>query len=68
MNVEKVINGIYEDAKKIYKSKKNKRLANELQKDIDLFFGPSKLFIPIFKNAIMCIAQQDVELQEKIKS
>lgn len=55
--MERVIKGVYEDAKKLYKAKKNKKaLATELQREIDLFFGPSKIFIPIFKHAIMCIA------------
>ncbi len=54
------------DADKYYKTQ-NPDDANNLQKEIDYFFGPSKIFIPVFKNAIAKIMKYEKNIRDKYK-
>ena len=66
LDIKNVLKAIYMDADKYYKSQ-NPDEGNQLQKEIDYFFGPSKIFIPVFKNAIAKIMKYEKEINEKCK-
>eukprot|EP00347_Sterkiella_histriomuscorum_P000757 403374620 len=69
LNVEKVIKNLYSRSTVFMTSKsknrkdenENKSKANEMKNELDVFFGPSKIFSPIFKH---CLAQTLKQIEQ----
>ena len=54
LQIDTVVFNLYQSAMKLF-TKKAGSTETELIRDMNMFFGPSKIFIPIFKHALIKI-------------